>query len=564
MKKQISLFLIFILAFFPRFYGINWDSGFHLHPDERMLIMVAERINFFDQLNPQFFNYGSLPIYLLKGLSQLSDFIFKTNLANYNGMLYLGRILSVIFDLLTVIFVYKTVLILFPNIKYSISTIAFFSSFFYAIAFFPIQNTHFFISDVFLTCFLTFLIYLLLSYFKNDRIKIKSNKLKETVVIACVFAMAFSSKLTAIIFYPIVLTVIFFVAKNRLSRLINLLIFNFGLLIFNFIFMPFAFLDYKKFLNDVILQVKMNNNPYIFPYTLQYVNTFPYLYYLKNMFFWGLGPIISFLCLIGFVSFLFQLSKIINQNDKEKSKLLPCLLYLAFYLFYFLVIGRSSVKFMRYMLPLYPFLATMAGLGAYQISNIKYQKYILKIKNNSFSISQFLNFLIFFSTLLWTLTFINIYSQPHTRISATEWILKNIPAGSNLAVEHWDDRLPLLGGEKYNFLEMTLYDQPDDERKWFILYEKLKLADYIIIASHRLYLPLQKLADCRKYKICYPKTAEYYRKLFNGKLGFSKIAEFAVYPKFSIFNFQFLINDKEADESFTVYDHPKVMVFKKN
>jgi hypothetical protein len=159
--------------------------------------------------------------------------------------------------------------------------------------------------------------------------------------------------------------------------------------------------------------------------------------------------------------------------------------------------------------------------------------------------------------------FVDMYSQKHTRIAATDWILKNIVTGSTLAVEHWDDRVPIYGGERYNYVEMTLYERLDDDLKWQGLNEKLKQADYIILASNRLYVPLQKLNDCSKYKSCYPKTAEYYRKLFKGGLGFIKVAEFAVYPKLEIGNWKLEIRDEEADESFTVYDHPKVIVFKK-
>lgn len=97
MKNKIALILILLAAFFIRIYSINWDQGFHLHPDERMLIMVADRINFFKNFNPDFFNYGSLPVYILKGFSQLIDFVFNKNLANYDGMLTIGRKLSVFF-----------------------------------------------------------------------------------------------------------------------------------------------------------------------------------------------------------------------------------------------------------------------------------------------------------------------------------------------------------------------------------------------------------------------------------------------------------------------------------
>ncbi|MFA5770569.1 MAG: glycosyltransferase family 39 protein [Patescibacteria group bacterium] len=530
MKSKIAFILVLLSAFFIRIFSINWDQGFHLHPDERMLIMVAEKINFFKNLNPDFFNYGSLPIYLLKGSSQLIDFIFNKNLSNYAGMLIVGRNLSVFFDLITICLIYKI-----GQLLFKVNKIALFSCLLYAIAFFPIQNSHFFVVDVFLNTFITGLIYTLLVYFKSPSIK-------KIIVLSFIFAAMLATKFTAIIFLPIILGVIVFktmkppfakatVGKQLSNLIISLITFSFSLLIFYFLFMPFAFIERAKFISDIKAQLRMNSDPYIFPYTLQYVGTLPYLYYLKNIFLWGLGPVISILSIIG-----------LYKIPKRKN-----ILFLIFYFLYFLVIGRSSVKFMRYMLPLYPFFTLLAGYGLYKL----YELYKL------------LAYALVMFALLWSLMFLNIYSFPHTRIAATDWILKNIPEGSTLAVEHWDDGMPIYGGEKYLHQELTLYDQPDNDIKWQTLNEKLKKSDYIIIASNRLYIPLQKLSDCQKYKACYPLTAQYYQKLFSEKLGFKKVSEFSAYPGFRISNFKFHINDDLADESFTVYDHPKILIFKR-
>src|SRR3989338_10871497 len=142
MKK---IYLLMLLAFFLRLYGINWDQGFHLHPDERMLIMVADRIQFFSNLNPDFFNYGSLPVYLLKGCAQIFDAVLHTHFQGYDGLLILGRLLSAFFDVVTAYFVYKIAQLLFHNEK-----VSFLAMFLYSISFFPIQNAHFFVVDVFL------------------------------------------------------------------------------------------------------------------------------------------------------------------------------------------------------------------------------------------------------------------------------------------------------------------------------------------------------------------------------------------------------------------------------
>ncbi len=596
MKNKAFFLLILALGFILRIYGINWDNGFHLHPDERMLIMVADRLHFFNQLNPDFFNYGSLPVYLLKGVTQLVDLLFGSHFSNYNGMLYAGRMLSIVFDLMTICLVYKICLLLFNRD----SRLALFSSFFYAIAFFPIQNSHFFVVDVFLTTFVTFLFYLLLHYLSHDRGIDNNYRWRLIVLIGVIFAAMMATKVTAIIFFPIIILALLIFNSRPVA---NLFCFGVSFLTFNFLFMPYAFIEHKRFLSDVLAQIRMNSDPYIFPYTLQYVGTIPYLYYLKNIFWWGLGPIISILSLVGFLSVLYQIRThgVILSEAKD---LVPTLrrgvikhftrffprqrrgqndvryfLFFIFYFLYFIIIGRSAVKFMRYMLPIYPFLAIMAGFGLHQVQKMSFlpRQRRGKLQQESIKYYHWIpTFVGMTLAMIWTLLFVNIYSQKHTRIAATEWILENIPAGSTLAVEHWDDRVPLFDNGRYKYVELPLYERPDDWVKWSALVNpRIEQADYIIIASNRLYVPLQKLADCQKYKSCYPKTAEYYRKLFNslpviptttkvgGGISYKKVAEFVVYPTLDVLRYTFHVNDQSADESFTVYDHPKAMVFKK-
>ena len=187
-------------------------------------------------------------------------------------------------------------------------------------------------------------------------------------------------------------------------------------------------------------------------------------------------------------------------------------------------------------------------------TNFKYYKY--------FNIVLLIVLVCIGSIFIWPLSFMHIYSKPNTRVLASNWINQNIPAGKTLAIEHWDDGLPLFGGQNYKILTLELYN-PDTPYKWQIINQQLAQTDYIIIASNRLYTPLMKLTNCQKLPDgrCYTQTAEYYKKLFNGALGFKKVAEFAVYPIIPILNIP--INDQTADESFTVYDHPKIMIFKK-
>lgn len=550
---MLKLLAIISFAFIIRFIGINWDSGFHLHPDERMLIMVTERINFFNKLNPDFFNYGSLPVYILKGTAQILEQIFKSSFTDYDNILKVGRFISVIFDLGIIALVYALANKLFRNKK-----IALLSAFFYSLAFFPIQNSHFFVVDVPLT-FLSTLLVLLITGFQTDNHKLN---IKRITLIGINFAAILATKFSGIIFLPLIILRLLLNPLSNRNKVRSVLLLLITAAVFFYLFMPYAFIEHIRFFTDVRDQMQMNSNPYIFPYTLQYVGTIPYFYYLKNIFIWGLGPVISTSSIVGLIfslKYLFANFQILNKTG-DKANIITfksLIFFVVYYLFYFLIMGRSAVKFMRYMLPLYPFFSIMAGYGIYRLSKVLF---FSKINKNIEKIIIPAGIML---TILWTVFFLNIYTQQHTRLVASDWINSHIPAGSALALEHWDDGLPVRGGERYKLLELTLYDQPDNDLKWQKQDSVLDQADYLIIASNRLYTPLQKLSDCKKYKSCYPKTADYYHELFAGKLPFKKVAEFTAYPGLKLGKFSLILPDDTADESFTVYDHPKIMIFKK-
>ncbi|MEO6508708.1 MAG: glycosyltransferase family 39 protein [Patescibacteria group bacterium] len=543
MKKW--LYIILVLGFVLRIYGLQWDQGNHLHPDERMLIMVADRLHFWDQLNPDFFAYGTLPIYLLKGSSQLLDILFHTHLTTFDNLLYVGRIISVLFDLGTLLVVYLLTKKLFKD-----TAAALFSALFYAITFFAIQNSHFFVVDVLLTFFLTSLLYSLMLYLEKP-------SYMKLFFVSLFIAAAMATKISAVIFVPVVFFTVIaaIIIESRREKTFSItqlvitfiLLLNFSVLL-HFLFMPYAYLTLEKFLHDTLQQSAMSKNAYIFPYTLQYVGTTPYLYFLKNIFFWGLGPVISILAVCGVVFGM----KSNHSNLTHFKKILPFMhrhskfvLFGAFYLLYFLVIGPSAVKFMRYMLPVYPALVILAGYGLYRIK-----------KHSPIGSALFV-----ILAAVWTLSFINIYSVENTRVTATKWIIQNIPFNSHLAVEHWDDRIPIKFSENYTIEDLTLYDIPDNAEKWRRIDDVLARSEYIIIASNRLYTPLQRLVDCKKYRVCYPLTAQYYQRLFQGQLGYEKVAEFKAEPKLPLLPIYF--SDQSADESFTVYDHPTIMIFKR-
>lgn len=542
----LPLIGILIFGFWIRFIGRFWDHEAHLHPDERMIIMVADTIKFFTQLNPRFFSYGSLPIYILKGSAELSHNFLNQPAANYDTLLVTGRFLSTLADTTVILFVFLVADFVFRNKK-----IALLASFLYTISFFPIQNAHFYIVDVWLTLFAVILLYLLLHYASRPHwIRLG--------LIALFAALAVSTKFTAVVFFPLAALVLCLrdvFQKHFVSAFIKIFCFSFLLFGLYFLFMPYAVLDYPNFLKDTTAQIQMNSNAYAFPYTLQYVGSLPYLYHLKNIYLWGLGPIISTLALIGFYLAVRFVLHTIRSRDKEKiDRLVSLLVVVVFYGLYFVLIGRSAVKFMRYLLPLYPLFSVLAAYGLTGI----------RLSIGKLQLTKLVMSFCIVVSVVWLAGFLNIYKTEHTRSRATKWILANIPAKSTIAVEHWDDRIPLIYSSFFNFQELGMYNLPDDKYKWNTINKQLRSSDYLIIASNRLYTPLSQLNDCSvHFPYCYPKTAQYYKNLFAEKLNFKKVAEFTSYPIWQLGNFKLELKDDTADESFTVYDHPKVMIFKK-
>lgn len=152
--------------------------------------------------------------------------------------------------------------------------------------------------------------------------------------------------------------------------------------------------------------------------------------------------------------------------------------------------------------------------------------------------------------------------------------------GSALANEtSWDMGLPFrtagydpFGGIYRSDLNFEMY-WDDNSDKYQRFTGILDQTDYILISSNRQWGTTTRLPER------HPLTTAYYRALlgcpeekdiiwcynvaevgsFQGQLGFDLVKTFTSYPDFGPVE----INTQFAEEAFTVYDHPKVFIFKK-
>ncbi|HXD11099.1 MAG TPA: DUF2298 domain-containing protein, partial [Anaerolineales bacterium] len=135
------------------------------------------------------------------------------------------------------------------------------------------------------------------------------------------------------------------------------------------------------------------------------------------------------------------------------------------------------------------------------------------------------------------------------------------------------DGYDAFGGLYRGDLNLQVYwDDNAEKLERFIT--TLDQTDYIFIPTNHQYGQITRVPER------YPLTTLYYRELigcpeekdiiwcyrvaqpgdFKGRLGFDLVAVFETNPRLG----PIVINDQSAEEAFTFYDHPKVLIFKKN
>jgi len=186
-----------------------------------------------------------------------------------------------------------------------------------------------------------------------------------------------------------------------------------------------------------------------------------------------------------------------------------------------------------------------------QISKIS-----LKFKTFRFTLVFALCTLIF-AMIVPGLAYLSIYQNPDVRFQASDWIYKNIPNNSYLLFETAnvvDIPIPSPGQNpdlSYQTVSFNFYDLDQSPELQSVLKNHLEEADYIFVPSRRIF------ANHPKEK--YPVLNKYYEDLFSGKSGFEKVAEFKSFPKIK----NLIFPDEQAEETWTVFDHPVIRIYKK-
>ena len=611
----VALFLVLISAGCLRFYGLSWDSGFPFtpHPDERAILMKGSEIEFppvnkllilldpdESSWNPDWFPYGSFPLYLLEILQKIRALLFSSVSEDVR---VLARSLSALADLGTIVGVALLGRAAFDR------KVGILAAIFTAFSVIHIQLSHFFAFDTFMTFFSVWTLYFLYR-------SIEHRRRKDMVISGILLGLGLATKisliplLAAFAFTQLICIARSFNQRDGYSVQIRRTVLSgtWGIVACFFAFtvaQPYALLDWNTFIQDISEQSEMVRRIRDYPYTRQYIETTPYFYQLIQLGRWGLGwplaivstagllwavvagmrfkyGIVTIICcicspaiilvssnnalLIATSSAICVLSLLATIPLRQKANTVS-ILFLSWVLPYLLITGSFEVKFIRYMLPAIPIMSIFGSALIFMCldSNSTFRRIS----------SLALLTLTLVITVSYGLSLTTIYSEKHTAVRASEWLNENGAKGSLILKEHWEESLPNLG--KFKLEEIPIYED-DSFTKLTRLSESLSRAEYVVIFSNRLYGTVSRI------EVRYPNMVSYYDSLFAGDLGYklvlmetSYLSLFGINLKEDTFGYLGLadptnlskstkhprgINVGFADESFSVYDHPKVMIFK--
>jgi len=558
-----------LLGLALRLYGLDWDQGNNFHPDERQILFQVTKLAWptsfaqfrdpaLSPLNPHFFAYGSFPLYLLAFVGNILAH-FSPSLGTFANLTLIGRVLSSLFDCATIPLTGYLALRLTKDTTPGRSlawNVALLAAALVAFTPFQLQLSHFYAVDTMLLFFVEFTVLACVILVETEHLMLWS------LLAGLGYGLALATKFSAApLAVPVVVAVLlrWYRRRDTLSAIVTLLSTALVTILAFLIAEPYAFLDMPDFVQQVSDQGSLARGTLDLPYVRQFAGTLPFIYEGQNILLWGLGLMLG---LAAFAGLLWLLWRIWKRNADL------WLVVLSWVVVYGAITCSFYAKFMRYMLPIYPFLTLMGA--SFLLALVRHEWKVDHSTNTLLRRTvKFLPYaaiaLVLGGTLFQGLALLNVYSQPNTRIQASRWIYSHLKPGSVLTYEQWDDSLPVaVDGHDPSLYVQASYTGPDGQPTTGLdLYDDDTLAKAQMLAKllptiDAITMPTERLSkSIPRLSARYPLTIRYYDLLFSGQLGFHLAVQFENHPNL----FGITLNDSGADESYSVFDHPTARIF---
>lgn len=559
-KRLVSFILLTTLLsglILTRIINIDWGLPLSMHPDERNMAIalqnlkcqpfkLSSNLNFNRLLvwlkncyNPHFYAYGQLPLYLGLMLVKLSNLITKSAhlTITYSEAVMSLRTISVLANILNFYFLIKIFRLFYPhkNERFFLSLLPFiFVPFF-------IQYAHFGTTESLLMFFYTSIVYFCLLVTTNN-----SLDKKYIYILGLLSGLSLGTKVSSLIFLIPVLMTISLQKISLREKFINQLFYLIYTLIFFSISSPHNLLNFADFLSAINYETAVATGSIKVFYTYQFENSLPLVFQFFKIFPYSLGwPL-----------FVFFLMGFIFTSWKEKR----IFILKISIIFYFLTNTYLYTKWARFMAPIFPLMLIFSMI------------FLHKIK------SKFLYLFLLFISILPGMAFLSIYINEDIRISASKWIFQHLESNAFILSETANVvDIPYVINEiskkNFDYISFNFYDLDNNYHLQANLRHYLKKADYVIIPSRRIiynYTCFLNANDisyhkkrCKEILKKYPLLQKYYQDLlYSGK--YKLIKTFSSFPKIKFLEKTLIeLPDEEAEETWTVFDHPVIRIYKR-
>jgi len=634
----LLLGLLLLSAAGLRVGGHNWDAGQRLNSDDSYVAKVATRLRLppdaalgtlldpqHSPLNPrvggEFYVYGTLPLYLVRIATTLAQAVTgDRGFSGLDGVLQTGRVLAGLVDTLTALLVFAVGRRLWGT-GAGLAAAAL-----YAWAILPIQIGHFYITDPFMACAMTAVLWASLAYAQTGR-----RRWLAAAGLALGLALACKVSAAPVAVLPLAVAVgrgpwavgragvrgPWAVGRGpglrRLVGLLGLIVVaaGLGLLIGD----PFAVLDGGSYVRVLIDQAAIQQGGIDQWFTRKYVGTPPVVYLWGQLLLLGVGPLVGVAGTLGVAAVAGRARRAGPRNE--------ALLLLGAGA-YFASIAFVEIKWVRYLLPLAPYLCLFAvaltvagghrvagwnrllhglsspspfrgggrGVGAVA-RTVAGRSRLLQflsqphsafgpvagrsrlrrplsaatvadpslIRNPQSAIRNPLIAVLLLSAAAGGLAVSHIFRTEQTQVAASRWIDDHVPPGSRLANEVTTIALPLpLPGRP-----------PAKDRYRLVRLDPLADAPSAV-ASATLrdalaktdYLALDTTQATRtvpRLPWRYPVQIRYYELLLSGQLGFTPVYTATSYP--TLFGLAIADDGPWVDPSFMDSSHPPIRLFQR-
>ena len=614
----VVLVVILAVALAMRLNGLNWDDGFGFHPDERDIYMRSDCMYqvlanqpgfqncgyvqgqpgtvpglpslgvFLDPerspLNPHWFPLGSVLLYFLVYLRSILELF--TDFSSMD-MRYVGRAVSALADVGSVLLVFVL------GRRIYGAKVGLLAAALTALAVVHVQNSHFYRPETFASLFT------LASFWAMFRM-MERKRLADSLLLGIFAGLAVAPKVSGImVLCPLALAygyrlwdslrttreqdseVWLRIAAHGAAALAV------GAVVF-FLSAPYALLDFASFKGDLQTQNHMVQNAGVWPFTVQYVGTAPYLYHIQQTAVWGLGLPLG---VVAWLAVPLTAATLLWTTGRFRADSI----ILTFVLVSLVVQESFEVRFQRYLFTLMPLMILLgarilwwpvdrfggtagdssdrsAGSGRARRVNLFRKRRDETLKWAAVGIVVF----VVAATAFYAVAFQRVYERPHPAVTASQWINANIAPGTSIVSDnHWDEFLPNL--YEFDVWQYPVYEA-DTPSKAETLAGRLADSEYLVFYSNRPYSSVSRDPDR------FPDSTRYYQLLFSGELGYRLEKSFATYPGLWGVEFRddpigaaglpqpkaaneagpgaLSFNLGYADDNVVGYDHPLVLLFR--